>query len=220
MATPTNETTETTIAFDLKRAGKAWRDVMAPHADELGIVRKFPRAARLQPKHLADAKIFADRYNYIDTLPRHAVCAEVGVWKGEFSAYILQHSRPQRLHLIDIDLHRFGVQGRFATAPVVTCHQGNSIDILRSFPPNYFDWVYIDAGHTYDEVRADADAAVPAVKSDGVLIFNDYIFWSHTEARPYGVVHAVNEICVNDGWKVVAFCLHEAMYCDIAIKRA
>ena len=33
------------------------------------------------------------------------VCAEVGVWKGEFSHYILQ-CKPSKLHLIDPWLHQ------------------------------------------------------------------------------------------------------------------
>jgi hypothetical protein len=68
-------------------------------------------------------------------------------------------------------------------------------------------------------VRADATAAAPKVKPEGLLIFNDYIVWSHHENFGYGVVQTVNELCVNEGWRMVAFCLHEDMYCDVALKR-
>jgi hypothetical protein len=41
--------------------------------------------------------------------PPSGVCAEIGVWKGEFSAQILKVARPSKLHLID--------PWRFMTAP-------------------------------------------------------------------------------------------------------
>lgn len=34
-------------------------------------------------------------------VPRESTCAEIGVYKGEFSARILKVARPRRLHLID-----------------------------------------------------------------------------------------------------------------------
>src|SRR5439155_14214253 len=37
----------------------------------------------------------------LQRLPRRSVCAEIGVYQGDFSAQILGHVRPRRLHLID-----------------------------------------------------------------------------------------------------------------------
>src|ERR1700679_3478846 len=34
-------------------------------------------------------------------LPKQAICAEIGVWKGAFSRQILEEARPLELHLID-----------------------------------------------------------------------------------------------------------------------
>jgi hypothetical protein len=34
-------------------------------------------------------------------LPAGSVCAEIGVWKGDFAAEILRVVRPTRLHLVD-----------------------------------------------------------------------------------------------------------------------
>lgn len=196
----------------------AWRDVMRPYGDEWGIVR-LPGAAPLQQHHVGGARLYAHRNIYLDHLPKQGVCAEVGVWQGEFSAEILQRATPKELHLIDLDVERFSLRQRFAEESRVTLHQGNSVDVLSSFPANHFDWIYIDAGHDYEAVRADAIAAAQRLKPGGILIFNDYIFWSHTESLPYGVVQVVNEMCVHGGWRVVAFCFQDAMYCDIAITR-
>ena len=37
----------------------------------------------------------------LHSLPRNSVGAEIGVWRGEFSADIVRRVRPRRLHLID-----------------------------------------------------------------------------------------------------------------------
>jgi SAM-dependent methyltransferase len=208
---------------DLAHAGAAWREIMAPHRDEFGIVA-FPRPLALKTHHLAaGARLFADRWMYLDSLAAGGICAEVGVHTGNYSAEILMRARPQKLHLIDIDLRQFAVKERFASeaaAGVVHFHEGHSVDMLNAFPAGYFDWIYLDADHRYESVRNDARAAADKLKPDGLLIFNDYTLWSYTEAMLYGVVHVVNEMCVNEGWRVAAFSLSDKMYCDIAIRRA
>ncbi|MCM2511256.1 hypothetical protein ACVCIC_04940 [Burkholderia glumae] len=35
----------------------------------------------------------------------------------------------------------------------------------------------------------------------------------------YGIVPVVNEMVVNQGWKVIGFALQKDMFCDIAIQR-
>lgn len=53
----------------------------------------------------------------------------------------------------------------------------------------------------------------------GHLLFNDYTFWSATEGIPYGVVQAVNEFCMREGWPIVYFALGWMGYSDVAIRR-
>jgi len=173
----------------------------------------------LNSEHVSGAQLFASRQDYIASLPNGAICAEVGVQHGNFSAYILETAKPDKLHLIDRSLSQFNVKERFAGQPNVVFHEGQSADILRSFPDAYFDWVYIDAGHRYKAVRADATIAARKTKPSGLLIFNDYIIWSHLEGFEYGVVRTVNEMCTNERWQMVAFCLSQEMYCDVALAR-
>jgi SAM-dependent methyltransferase len=206
------------LSKHLELATYAWRDVMSPYGDEWGHIR-LPGATPLHQDHVNGASLYAHRNNYLDDLPKHSICAEIGVWNGDFSAEILRRNDPKELHLIDFDIEGFSLRDRFADDPRVVLHEGHSVDILSRFPAEYFDWIYVDAGHDYESVKADAAASALRLKRGGIMVFNDYIFWSHTEALPYGVVQAVNEMCVHNGWRVVAFCFHDAMYCDIAITR-
>ena len=70
-----------------------------------------------------------------------------------------------------------------------------------------------------DGVKRDIHAARRKVKSDGLLVFNDYTIWSYEEMEPYGVVAAVNELCIDDHWKLVYLALPCHMYCDVAVRR-
>ena len=41
------------------------------------------------------------RSDFLSRLPKDAVCAEIGVFRGEFSRQILEIKAPRELHLID-----------------------------------------------------------------------------------------------------------------------
>src|SRR3990170_8275577 len=41
------------------------------------------------------------RQKVLTSMPKRSVCAEIGVWKGNFSARILEVVQPNALHLID-----------------------------------------------------------------------------------------------------------------------
>lgn len=69
--------------------------------------------------------------------------------------------------------------------------QGNtdeksSIDFAKSLGP--IDLLFIDAGHTYDDVKKDFTNYSPLVKSKGYIIFDDY-----TQTHP-GVISFCDEI--------------------------
>ena len=101
----------------------------------------------------------------------------------------------------------------------VVLHQGKSNSVLKQFPDHCFDFVYIDADHSYQAVRKDIEVAKHKIRAGGFLIFNDYTYWSPVECIPYGVMGAVNELCLHEGWEFVYFSLDPYMYCDVAIRR-
>jgi 2-keto-3-deoxy-L-rhamnonate aldolase RhmA len=72
---------------------------------------------------------------------------------------------PKELHLIDIDYSQFDQSVSADTR--VKCHHGLTAATIAEFADSYFDWIYIDAGHSYADVSADARASAPKVKPGG-----------------------------------------------------
>lgn len=58
------------------------------------------------------------------------------------------------------------------------------------------DLIHIDAGHGYHEVKSDIAAFWPLLKSDGVMIFDDYGGWQ-------GVTKAVNEFAAENALPLI-----------------
>lgn len=178
-------------------------------------------AVGLRQEHLGRCRVLPDRLTLIEQLPKGGVVAELGTLHGEFAREILRTVDPTELHLVDHELQPRARE--LATDPTfngrVHVHAGDSVQTLETFADGYFDWIYIDAQHTYEGVRRDIAAAVRKVKADGLLVFNDYTPWSYVEMQPYGVVAAVNELCVEQAWEIVYLALPPHLYCDVAVRK-
>ena len=141
------------------------------------------------------------------------VCAEIGVWKGDFSSQIL-NQKPSQLHLIDPWVHQEHewvkwakgqrvidayekVQSKFGSHENVFIHKKNSTDMF--FGKAYFDWVYIDADHSYESVKKDLQHWYPQVKKGGFLCGDDY-GWSHKSTD--GPKPAVDEFVKSHNLKI------------------
>ena len=190
----------------------------------LGRVVQSPFAVPppLEPQHVENCKVLADREVLVrHALKKGAVGVEVGTGRGHFARTLLDAAAPRVLHLIDRDLRQLdhAVLGSEIEARRVILHKGDSADVLRSFPDGYFDWIYIDADHTYAGVKRDIAVAKLKVKTNGVLVFNDYTLWSPVELKEYGVIPAVNEFCRDEHWELRYLALDNLMYCDVALQR-
>jgi SAM-dependent methyltransferase len=200
-----------------------------------------PDYPALGPHHVRDARLFSDRGEMFRsfTLPPGPVIGEVGVGAGWFSAFLIETFRPSTFVAFDLfDLHKVPAIWGHETAVLfegkthenyfrdhfagrdtrVVLEPGFSHERLATYADASFDLLYIDAGHTYDEVKRDAEMAARKLRPDGILVFNDYTL-SDLIGTPYGVVPAVNELIVHDDWQVIGFALQPQMFCDIAIRR-
>lgn len=209
------------FAEALSNARSAWMAAMSAHFNRLGVV-EFPQQPYLAPHHLQNCVVVPYRDDIFERMPSRGRVAELGVQTGELSRYILETCTPAELHLIDVDLTAWNVAEKFADEIAqggVTLHEADSADTIAAFPDGYFDFIYIDADHSYEGVTRDIAAAKTKVAPDGFLLFNDYTFWSPTECMPYGVVRAVNELCLDDDWEFAYLALGNFGYMDVALRR-
>jgi SAM-dependent methyltransferase len=203
-----------------RRIGRVARPVLG----SLGVSRFRPIwAPPLTARHVQNCRLFATRDEMLSIAPKGAACAEVGVETGYFSARILERTRPSVLHLVDrnlslIQYDTFPIRSALDMG-VVRLHQGDSSEVLRTFEDGLLDWIYIDGDHSYEGVQKDIAQAVRVVKPDGLLIFNDYTQYSALEQLPYGVMKAVNELCLERQYELVGLALQGLGYFDVAIRK-
>jgi len=168
-----------------------------------------------------------------EIVPKGSVCAEIGVWQGEFSEKILSNVAPADLHLIDpwryvaddrYERARYGgkaggqaemdaayehVVRRFArpiARGIVTLHRKTSERAALMFADAYFDWVYVDGNHLYEFVRQDLELFEPKVKPGGLIAGDDY---GRTGWWDDGVTRAVDEFVAARGCQVVGIDNHQ-----------
>ena len=131
-------------------------------------------------------------------------CAEIGVMNGDFSAKILEISRPTTLYLIDPWFDAPGAVGTHEERYQYVCARfaaeiaSGRIRLIRetseSAAPKIADaslaWVYIDGNHSYEFVKRDLELYFAKVKAGGYVVCDDYHYagnWSD------GVTRAVDE---------------------------
>lgn len=205
----------------LQKARAAWLEIMRDYKDPFGCI-KLPITPMLTERHLENCRLLPSRESILHRMRVGGIAAEVGVQTGQFSKSILDICQPSELHLIDIDLHSFAIHEKFKTeidTGIVHLHEDDSPSMITEFPDSYFDFIYIDGDHSYQGVKRDIQVAKSKVKEPGFLIFNDYIYWSPAECLRYGVIQAVNELCLEEDWEIIYFALAHYMYCDVALRR-
>jgi len=128
-----------------------------------------------------------------DKLKKGLIGVEVGVFIGTNANYLMNYLPIKRLYLVDnykpyydggnehysqdqmdsfhSTMMMTVVDPRFGIAmPVIQ----DSVWSAKLFPDDYFDFVYIDAGHSYDEVMSDMQIWWSKCKSGGIFGGHDY----------------------------------------------
>ena len=136
--------------------------------------------------------------------------AEIGVQQGEFSKIIRATWKGKYLHLIDRwrsdddykdianvsdETHKqfyFKVLNLFADDQGVFVYKMDSIFAAQQFPDNYFDWIYLDADHSYDGCKKDLNVWYPKLKPGGIFAGHDFLN-GNIPAGEFGVKAAVEE---------------------------
>lgn len=142
-----------------------------------------------------------------------AIVVEIGAWKGQSAAFmaveIINSSKDINFHVIDtwkgsaehwdqkspsfepVLLEKGTIfplfkQNLARVWNKIKPIQSASLEAVKQFNDESLDFVYIDAAHDYENVKADIMAWLPKVKKTGIIAGDDY-GWG-------GVAKAVNEI--------------------------
>ena len=178
------------------------------------IVKKIKR--RLLPN-----KSMKARKALLDKMPKDAICAEIGTWKGDFTKEILSRTHPRKVYLIDpyeyvgtykkawyggisgsqekMDEIHNSVCKRFAGQIAngqVEILRDKSAPALGNFNDSHFDWIYIDGNHTYEFVKEDLRISWKKLKNKGYLTGDDYGIQGWWDD---GVTKAVDEFIKEKG---------------------
>jgi len=170
-----------------------------------------------------------DKRAYIlHQLKHKSLIVEVGVWKGHFSKKILDISQPNLLVLVDswrfdekvrgcapqvegeeplsqkfFDEAKTETYNKFRSNKNVTILDLNSSEASAQYQDNFFDYIYLDAEHSYKAVSNDLDKWYPKLKNNGVLFGDDY-YWRemddtlslHQAYQDFIKKHKIRKWCV------------------------
>src|SRR5580698_3956914 len=158
----------------------------------------WPEIPTIGNEHLVDARLHANRKSMIASLAvsQGGKIAEIGVFKGGFSTFLIEELKPRQFFGFDAfamhkRINRRGITGAqlfeglthrqyyeramAKFGDIVVPVEGLTTQTLPGYTDRSFDLVYVDAGHSYAEVKADAVFAAEMVSETGFLVFNDYI---------------------------------------------
>lgn len=147
-------------------------------------------------------------------IPKGSTIAEIGVFRGNFSAKLLEIVEPEKIYLVDPwenqedpelegswyhadsahDMNRIfeRVSARFATelaAKKMEMVRGTSADLAAALPDETLDLSYIDGDHRFEGVLQDMETLAQKTKIGGIIMLDDHNlgkWWGD------GVIRAVN----------------------------
>lgn len=174
---------------------------------------------------------FNTREEMLTLLPKGTVCAEIGVFEGEYSQLILDTILPKELYLVDLFEGVVGsgdkngqhmkylnlndeytrLTTKYKNNPGVKVLKEFSTVFLSSLPDNHLDFVYIDAEHTYESVSKELAIAEKKVKKEGYICGHDYC------DRTPGVKQAVDSFCQSNNYTL--FLTKTDLFKSFLIKR-
>ena len=145
---------------------------------------------------------------------------EVGVYKADHAENLLSIWKGNKLYLVDawqpipdkkVNWSDFDeayqiTKNKLGSNPRVKIIKELSADAVKLFPNNFFDFVYIDADHTYDGVMADIESWRHKIKSGGILCGHDYLNGKIGKVM-IEVKTAVDNLADKYGWRV--YCTEE-----------
>lgn len=146
------------------------------------------------------------RYEFPELIDQRGYksAVEVGVNIGQFSYYLLKHSKLEILVGVDPYRGRFKSAMKGAVTLLEPYISNRRYRLIRKYSfdaalelaqdGRWYDFVYIDGAHDRFAVESDIRNWLPLIRPGGIIAGHDYV-----EDHP-GVVEAVDECAASSGW--------------------
>lgn len=162
-------------------------------------------------------------------LPKQAIAAEIGVHRGENALDLLRLTNPKELILIDVWMgseinpsyydpfpreeheriyQELLIKLKGKPAKVI---RKKSLEALAEFPDKHFNWVYLDAEHSYEAVSSELKAIEPKIVDNGIILGHDFCDTYE------GLQKAVHEFMDQHEWNMIA--LTEEKFASFALRK-
>lgn len=172
---------------------------------------------------------FPDRYAMYDHVASLALSArgkhlgtiaEVGVWRGGNSKRLWDAFHPEKMLLTDLwaetndprykasnqQLVEKLFESQVASGAVQT-HKGDSEKWMASLADGALDLMYLDTVHSYGRTRLEMDRVSRVISKRGYLCGHDFGHPDEKGGMVYGVIEAVMDFALTDGWELIAVSL-------------
>ena len=157
--------------------------------------------------------IYKDREEFLKLINELnlKIGCEIGVYKGDYSIKILEKTNLSKLYLIDswqhldnyndisnhsnpeFDFILQGVKNKISNHKErVEIIKGLSENIVNNFEDDYFDFLYLDADHSYSASKKDVSLWYSKVKPGGIFSGHDYLNGSLPQGE-FGVKQSIDE---------------------------
>lgn len=194
------------------------------------------------PAHLFEnSRVYNSREAVLKSLPKGGTIAEVGVAYGNFSMVLLEQLHPEKFIAIDsfaitadnepwkqtilkesnlshLNYYKKRFQKEIDSGQIEIL-TGLSWEMLSKLPDKSLDYIYLDAGHSYQEVAKDIEQIKNKIKDSGIIQFNDYTLFDAFAFTPYGVPKAVHEFMIAENYELLGLCLHRQFFCDVVVRK-
>jgi SAM-dependent methyltransferase len=193
--------------------------------DMTAIYRQHPAVERVEQNN--DHRL-EERTPLVRRIPQGSRGAEVGVFTGVFSEFLLHHVRPAEFTLVDAwdsdgteawapeegapwahyvdygrltyEAARSAAQFRAAHFPGTRVVTSTSLEWLDAQFANSLDWVYLDTTHHYEDTLAELEAIARVVGPEGLILGDDA--WESNENPAFGVVRAIRDFTRTHPWEI------------------
>lgn len=156
-----------------------------------------------------------DIIHFLNERYPNGIGCEVGVLRGEFSKHLLSNWNCKTLYLVDCWedhhedydelFHDHNTNFKIMNQNLLPFHdriqicKGYSDKIVHNFNDEMFDFIYIDANHSYEGCKLDLDLYWNKLKKGGIIMGDDYHINDIDELQfngnkvVFGVTKAVKE---------------------------